>query len=144
MQKWIGAYLLPAHNDGKSLMIRGESADDMNACAMLTRSLVIRGNDAVMVTLPELLTMPDIRPSEYLVISGFFSSSYHNTHGRPMSAEKAYAYSWALWRIAEQGTTLVVFVDRGKTGEGAWWHEGLLSVFDRSISLNLSTTKTTV
>lgn len=130
--KWIDSSLMPhSFKFGGGIYITGEADQDLPVCAMTARTLVIRGHDALFITLAELMTTDEPpRDCEFLIVSGFYDDAFHKSKGMPMTAKEAYKLSWMLWRMANHGTTLVCYASPHRHHVANWWSEGALqSIF---------------
>lgn len=127
MKAWIATSVMTCRKNGQSLFMVGDADQAVEACAMLVRTLVVRGHDAVYVNMPELLDPEHkIRVSEFLVIAGFYDHTFHKSKGCPMTTAESYKLSWALWRAASEGTTIIAFITPPVSGVNNWWVNGAL------------------
>lgn len=129
---WLDTVLPEQIKDNKSALVSGPADHAIPVCAMIARTLVVRGHDAVFTSLAELVASKEsIRRSEYLVIAGFYDASFDKIHGMPMTSEKCHYLSWALWRLANDGTTIIAYVSPSMAGLGKWWAGGAINnMFD--------------
>ena len=110
---------------------------------MLVRTLVLRGKDAVFTTLMDLMEGERPRVSDYLVVAGFYDEAFDRDRGCPMDTKEAYKLSWMLWRLANEGTTLVVHTTPSPSSAGKWWLLGALtSIFDKDENFYTDKVKT--
>lgn len=139
MSRWLDTLVPEARAAGQCLTLSTAPEDAMVASAMLVRSLVIRGHDAVFLTLEELLAgEEEVRQSEFLVVAGFYDLAFNKKHGSPMTTPEAFKLSWRLWRMASEGTTIIVQCSPSSSGMSDWWHLGALkALFNTSNSLTL-------
>jgi len=139
MKQWLDSTFFECSRRGKSMYMSGASEHGLAACAMLTRSLVYRGHDAWFTTLSELMSLTEpLRPCEFLIIAGFWDGEFHKSKGCPLTVKEAYDLSWKLWRMANDGTTIVAHCSPSPGGASAWWANGALEdVFERSENLTI-------
>ena len=79
-----------------------------------------------------------IRNSDYLVIAGFYDDDFNTSHGIPMSKEESFKLAWKLWRLASEGTTLIVQCSPDRSNMTKWWPLGVFdSLFNNSNSLKV-------
>lgn len=140
MKAWIGTSVAECRKRGQCLFLVGDASQAIEACAMLVRTLVVRGHDAVFITLPELLEMDEpLRISEFIVIAGFYDHTFHKTKGCPMTTAESYKLSWALWRAASEGATIIAFTTPPASSVSNWWVNGALdALFNKGETLTLT------
>jgi hypothetical protein len=140
LRDWIRTMIPEALDAGKSLAVSGKSEDSMAVSAMIARTLVLRGHDAVLMTLEELMSAEEQpRPCGFLVIAGFYDGAFDKVRGCPLTPAESFKLSWMLWRMANDGTTLIVYCSPAFSGMDKWWHVGALrSLFDNSQSLHIT------
>ena len=140
LREWVRSVVPEAVSAGKCLALAGKSEDAMSVSAMVARTLVLRGHDAVLMTMEELMTAEENpRPSQFLVIAGFYDGAFDKMRGCPLTTAESFRLSWMLWRMAMDGTTLIVYCSPNFSGMDKWWHIGALrSLFDNSQTLHIS------
>lgn len=134
MAAWIDGSLEECKGRGKSAFISGTASEGMEACAMLVRTLVLRGRDAVFTTLADLMSA-DGKPrvSDYLVIAGFYDAEFNKARGCPLSSKESFQIAWMLWRLSRDGTTIIAHTSPSPGGVSSWWMLGAMEgIFDRS------------
>lgn len=139
MRLWVDKVLLQPEAKGKSFYVATLENESMDAAAMLTRTLVMRGFDAVWCSLDELVFDEEIiRGSDYLVITGFYSKEFDTAKGCPLSSAQAHALSWKLWRASANGVSIVATVSPSSADAGNWWTNGaLMGIFNNTQTLKL-------
>jgi len=138
LRGWINTEVPEARRDGKCLFVSSPSKDSFTVSAMIARTLVLHGKDAIFTSLAKLLEGEVIRQSEYLVVAGFYDDGFNKSHGIPMSTEAAHRLAWGLWHLYNEGTTIIAQCSPNWSGMSNWWHLGVLeSLFDKSNSITI-------
>lgn len=82
MRAWLDKVLLVEESKGKSFFVHSTENEVMDASAMLVRTLVMRGFDAIWCSLDELVGTDEIiRKADFLVIAGFYSKEFDVSKG---------------------------------------------------------------
>ena len=138
MKAWIDKVLLAPDAKGKSFYVATDEHDSMDASAMLARTLVLRGFDAVWCSLDELLHDDGeiLRRPDFLIVAGFYSKEFDTKKGCPMTPAQAHSLSWKLWRASADGVAIVACVSPHEADAESWWTNGALAgIFDRTQTL---------
>lgn len=139
VKQWLDVSLPEQVAEGKSLLIEGSADNDLPISAMIARTLVIRGADAMLKTLPELMDSSELRTPEYLIVSGFYDEAFNKQRGSPMTAKESYQLSWKLWRMANDGCALICYTSPRSAGMGNWWTIGATTnLFNKEETLTIS------
>lgn len=139
MRAWVDKVLLQPESKAKSFYVATLEEESMDASAMLTRTLVMRGFDAVWCSLDELVSDEEIiRQSDYLVVAGFYSKEFDTRKGCPLSSAQAHSLSWKLWRASASGVSIIAIVSPSSHDACNWWTNGaLMGIFNTTQTLKL-------
>lgn len=139
MRNWLDKVVLTAEAKGKSFFVHSTENEVMDASAMLVRTLVMRGFDAIWCSLDELVGSEEIlRRADFIVIAGFYSKEFDTAKGCPLTPAQSHALSWKLWRASSDGVSIIGVVSPSSADAGRWWTNGaLLGIFNNTQSLKL-------